>query len=160
MISYWPFSGESFADPMNAIPKAVFTRSKVIMEPDFKKGAAGLKIAGITKTVKEMKEQPGSAEHLADWKQALVIKGDLAVGINKLKKQPGKYLLAHGGSGFAQQLTALDLVDEYRLTTYPVALGKGMPLFGESVTPLDLELVQTHVFNSGAIGRVYSRKRG
>ncbi|MES2109345.1 MAG: dihydrofolate reductase family protein [Bacteroidota bacterium] len=160
MISYWPFSGESFAGPMNAIPKAVFTRSKVIMEPDFKKGAAGLKIAGITKTVKEMKEQPGSAEHLADWKQALVIKGDLAVGINKLKKQPGKYLLAHGGSGFAQQLTALDLVDEYRLTTYPVALGKGMPLFGESVTPLDLELVQTHVFNSGAIGRVYSRKRG
>lgn len=155
MISYWPFSDEVYSAPMNKIPKAVFTRHKVNMKPDYKKGVAGFKMAGISKTVKEMKENPGSAGYLTDWQEALVIKGDLAAGIKKLKQQPGNYILAHGGSGFAQALTALNLVDEYRLTTFPVALGEGMPLFGVASKPLELKLVQTHIFSNGVIGRVY-----
>ncbi|RWY47345.1 dihydrofolate reductase family protein [Mucilaginibacter gilvus] len=159
MISYWPFSDEIYAEPMNTIPKAAFTRHKVNMEPNFKKGVEGFKMAGIPKTVKQMKATPGCAENLAIWQNALVIKGDLAHGIEQLKQKPGKYILAHGGSGFAQALTALDLVDEYRLTTYPVALGEGMPLFGVSPKPLELTLMQTHIFSNGVIGRVYVPKR-
>lgn len=159
MMAYWPFSDNKFAWGMNAVPKGVYSRHRVNKEPDLRRGVAGFRSEGIHQTIKSMKEKPGSTEKLVSWKDALVLQGDLAEEINKLKMQPGRYLLAHGGAGFAQQLAALNLVDEYMLITYPVAIGQGMPLFGALTKPLELVPVNTHLFESGIIVRSYHPKK-
>jgi len=47
----------------------------------------------------------------------------------RMKQQPGKDIIAHGGAGFARSLAAAGLIDEYKLLVHPIALGKGLPLF-------------------------------
>jgi dihydrofolate reductase len=51
----------------------------------------------------------------ADWPQSTIASGDLADEISALKHQPGQDLIAWGGAAFAQSLSRLRLVDEYRL---------------------------------------------
>jgi dihydrofolate reductase len=55
--------------------------------------------------------------------------GDLAETINKLKSEPGKDMLAYGGATFVSSLIENDLIDEYYLLVYPVAIGKGKSIF-------------------------------
>ncbi len=90
----------------------------------------------------------------AGWGDTQIVRGDLAVEIAKLKREPGKDLLAHGGATFVQSLARDDLIDEYRLITHPVAVGGGFPLFKDLAAPLRLELVDTTAFKSASV-RVY-----
>ena len=128
---YWPASTDLLAAPMNEIPKIVFTR-----QPSLKMAAGGSPAA-------------------ASWAEAQIANGDLADGIARLKQQPGKDIVAHGGAGFAQSLTRLNLIDEYRLVVHPVALGAGLRLFAPLPQPLDLKLVSTSVFGSGVVAQIY-----
>jgi dihydrofolate reductase len=64
-------------------------------------------------------------------------------------------MLAWGGAAFAQSLSRLGLVDEYRLIHQPVALGEGLPLFKDLTEPLRLELVDAHTYSTGAALHVY-----
>jgi dihydrofolate reductase len=59
----------------------------------------------------------------AEWAETRIARGDLAEEIAALKREPGKEMLAWGGAAFAQSLSRLGLVDEYRLVLQPVALG-------------------------------------
>lgn len=90
-----------------------------------------------------------------DWADTRIARGDLATEISELKGQPGNELLAWGGAAFAQSLSRLGLVDEYRLILQPVALGAGLPLFNELATPLRLELVDAETYSTGAALHVY-----
>ena len=90
-----------------------------------------------------------------DWEGATIASGDLAEEIAHLKEQPGKEILAHGGASFAQSLSKLGLIDEYRLITHPVALGDGLRLFPELSKPLNLKLVDTKTFGTGVIVHIY-----
>jgi len=63
--------------------------------------------------------------------------------------------MAWGGAAFAQSLSRLGLVDEYRLIHQPVALGDGLPLFEGLAAPLLLEVVETHTYGTGATLAVY-----
>jgi dihydrofolate reductase len=85
----------------------------------------------------------------------LIASGDLKEEIIRLKQQPGKDILAHGGASFARSLASLGLVDEYKLLVHPVALGKGLPLFSALPKPLDLKLVSSTPFKGGAIAHIY-----
>ncbi len=60
---------------------------------------------------------------VADWPQSRIASGDTAAEIARLKAEPGGEIVAHGGARFAQSLTRLGLVDEYRLYVHPVATG-------------------------------------
>jgi dihydrofolate reductase len=91
----------------------------------------------------------------ADWADSRIARGDLADEIAKLKREPGKDMTAWGGAAFAQSLTRLRLVDEYRLVLQPVALGDGLPLFKGLSEPLRLELVDATTYNTGAALHVY-----
>lgn len=135
MAGYWPTSADTLAAPMNAIPKAVFTRQSAL---DLQAGRA-----------------PATDAAAASWAGAEVIRGDLAAQIARLKQQEGKDILAHGGAEFAQSLAAAGLIDEYRLVVHPVVLGQGKALFGQLAQPLDLELRSTTLFRSGASAQVY-----
>jgi dihydrofolate reductase len=91
----------------------------------------------------------------ADWADSRIARGDLAEEIATLKSEPGKDLLAWGGAAFAQSLSRLGLVDEYRLILQPVALGQGLPLFGDLSEPLPLELIEAQTYSTGASLHIY-----
>jgi dihydrofolate reductase len=130
---YWPTSTDPMAAPMNDIPKVVFTR-----QTSFDRRAA-----------------PEPSPAAASWASARIVNGDLAEEIQRLKQEPGKDILAHGGATFARSLVRLGLVDEYRLVVHPVALGSGVPLFSDLRQPMDLELISASQFRSGAVAHVY-----
>jgi dihydrofolate reductase len=151
MAAYWPTSTEPFAPPMNEIPKIVFTRTGL---------DAG---AATTRSLEDARAQAparvaASPEVLRGWTHPRVATGPLAEEIAKLKAEPGKDILAHGGAGFAQSLVQLDLVDEYRLAIHPVVLGRGLPLFTKAETRLALELVDVVRFPKGTVAHVYTRR--
>jgi dihydrofolate reductase len=156
MVAYWPTSSEPFAPPMNQIPKAVFSRGGI--RADVPRGdltTRALKDA----TLHHSTVIPQSASAIvpagAAWNEARIINGGLVEEIARLKQEPGKDILAHGGAGFAQSLAAHGLIDEYRLLTHPVALGRGKPLFANLPKPLDLKFKSSSTFDSGAIAHIY-----
>lgn len=154
MAAYWPSSAEPFAAPMNEIPKVVFSRKGALEVPRPELTTAALADATRIRGggSKPSADLPPSA---ASWVEARVADGDLAEEISRLKQQPGKEILAHGGARFAQSLVKLGLIDEYRLLVHPVALGSGLPLFAALPKSLDLQLVSTTAFSAGAVAHVY-----
>ncbi|MGI5321076.1 dihydrofolate reductase family protein [Actinomadura nitritigenes] len=74
----------------------------------------------------------------------------------KLKAEPGKDLVAAGGTQFMHSLIKLGVVDEYRLWVLPAATGKGAPLFPELDQPVNLRLVKSTAFPSGVLELVYT----
>ncbi len=153
MAAYWPTSTEPFAAPMNEIPKIVFSR-RGIARPGAESTTTALKNARAQHDGGPPKTCPTQAVE-DSWLNPTVLAGDLADEIARLKAQPGRDLLAHGGASFAQSLVQLGLVDEFRLLVHPVALGRGLPLFGTLTKPLDLRLVSTNRFGSGTMAHVY-----
>lgn len=80
---------------------------------------------------------------------------DAVAGIAELKaRADGGTILAHGGPGFAQSLTRLGLVDEFQLSTVPIAIGAGLSPFAGLEEPLKLEVVEEQRFRSGALAQV------
>ena len=63
----------------------------------------------------------------------------------------------HGGAEFAQGLSRLGLIDEYRLIVHPVVLAGGLPLFKHQH---DLKLLDARQFRGGAIALTYARAGG
>jgi dihydrofolate reductase len=91
----------------------------------------------------------------ADWPETRIARGDLAEEIERLKREPGKDLIAYGGARLDQALSRHGLVDEYRLMVQPAALGAGLPLFKDLPSPLQLELVDATTFPNGLAIHVY-----
>jgi dihydrofolate reductase len=91
----------------------------------------------------------------AEWQGSSIARGELADEIAALKQESGKDMLAWGGATFAQSLSRLGLVDEYRLILQPIALGAGLPLFKDLTAPLRLELVEAQTYATGAALHIY-----
>jgi dihydrofolate reductase len=139
MAAYWPSSADVLAAPMNQIPKVVFSRTGK---------------ATTTRALEDASRAVPIENAGASWEQPRVASGDLATEIARLKQEPGKDLMAHGGAGFARSLVASGLIDEYQLMVHPVALGRGLPIFSELVRPLALTGVSTTRFAGGAVAHV------
>jgi len=92
----------------------------------------------------------------AVWPESRIASGDTAHEIARLKQEPGGEIIAHGGTRFARSLIRLGLVDEYRLTVLPVAIGKGAPLFTSLARPVVLRLVTSTAFPSGILELAYT----
>lgn len=132
MAPYWPTSTDPFAAPMNAIPKAVFTKK-------------GFKPAAIPMAI-------------GNWAEAQVFDDDLAGDISELKAGQGKPILAIGGAEFIRNLIATGLVDEFLLVTHPVVLGAGLPIFDGLATAHYLKLIDVKVFPGGTVAHSYGVK--
>ena len=79
----------------------------------------------------------------AEW-NASIIEGDLADAVTALKRQSGNDLLIYGSGDLVDELTALGLIDEYRLMINPVVVGNGKRLFnGDTERTLRLDDTQT-----------------
>ncbi|QGH33456.1 dihydrofolate reductase [Gracilibacillus salitolerans] len=93
------------------------------------------------------------------WQYSRLANRDITEEISQLKQQSGNYILAHGGARFAQSLSRLGLIDEYRLIIHPVILGGGLPLFKNISDAIKLNLVNTRVFDTGAVLHTYQTIR-
>ena len=82
-------------------------------------------------------------EEPLEWINSTLIKGDVAEGVAELKEQPGKDILVYGSARLVRTLMEHDLIDEYRLMVYPVVVGKGKRLFGDTEETKALRLVDT-----------------
>ncbi len=94
----------------------------------------------------------------ADWNNSVILRGDLAAEVQRLKQQEGGDIIVHGSATLAQSLLRLDLVDHLRLLIYPVVLGTGIRLFADGIET-QLQLVRSQTFSSGVVGLVYERPR-
>lgn len=82
---------------------------------------------------------------------AMVISEDIEGEVRRIRKEDGKNILFCGGADLLRTFAALDLVDEYLLSVYPVLLGSGKPLFSEPAVPRKLRLLQKHKMASGIV---------
>jgi dihydrofolate reductase len=86
--------------------------------------------------------------------------GDVSAGIADLKARNDEgTVLVHGGPDFAKSLTRLGLVDEYQLSTIPIAIGAGHSPFAELDEHLKLDVVEEERFRSGALAQILVPKR-
>jgi len=93
----------------------------------------------------------------AEWGPAEIFGGDPRSAIADLKARPDEgTILVHGGPNF---LTRLDIVDEYQLTTVPIAIGAGRSRFAELQEHLKLNVVEEERFQSGALAQILVPKR-
>jgi dihydrofolate reductase len=81
---------------------------------------------------------------------ARLIKDNVVEEVGKLKEGEGKPI-GVGGATLAQTLLEAGLIDEFICMVHPVVVGSGKPMFMGIGARLDLELVETRVFNAGTV---------
>ncbi|MFC4334741.1 dihydrofolate reductase family protein [Salininema proteolyticum] len=89
------------------------------------------------------------------WNNSRPIDGELTEAVGKLKEQPGRDLQVHGSPTMAQHLLGAGLVDELRVLTFPVVLGKGKRLFEPGTKPSAWTLESVARTPSGVQAQVY-----
>jgi len=93
----------------------------------------------------------------AEWNNSTVLKGDLREAVSKARDETDGDLLVAGSGQLVQDLIENDLVDELRLMVFPVILGSGKRLFGETSDKKSLRLVDSKVVGDGVAILIYQR---
>lgn len=94
----------------------------------------------------------------AAWRNSTLISGDVVEAVRALKAQPGKNIAIDGSSVLIHTLAQNDLIDEYHLIIYPVALGGGKKVFPDG-TRLNLRLVEARPLPTGVVLTRYTVER-
>jgi dihydrofolate reductase len=94
------------------------------------------------------------------WGPVTVIADDVVNRIAALKQEDGDDILVAGSRTLVQTLLANDLADEYRLMMFPVVLGSGKRLFGDTDAATTLRLVSSQALESGTVILTYEPARG
>jgi dihydrofolate reductase len=90
-----------------------------------------------------------------EWNNSTVLKGDVAEEVGKLRQEQDGDIVVHGSAQLVQTLIENDLVDEFRLMVFPVVLGSGKRLFGETSDKKPLQLVESKVVGDGVAILIY-----
>jgi dihydrofolate reductase len=90
-----------------------------------------------------------------EWGPSVLIEGDAAEGVAKLREADGPELQVHGSGSLAQTLIHHGLVDEYRLWVFPLVIGLGKRLFADGTIPAALRLVDSKVSATGVFIGTY-----
>src|ERR1700723_3238207 len=77
------------------------------------------------------------------WSNSTVLKVDVVDEVTKLKQELDGEILVYASYQLGRTLIEHDLVDELRLVVYPVVLGAGERLFGETREQKPLRLLHT-----------------
>src|SRR4051794_35928806 len=95
----------------------------------------------------------------ADWNNSTVLKGDLVGAVSKLTKEVDGDIVVHGSRQLVQALQENDLIDELRLMVFPVVLGSGKRLFGDTSDKKRLRLSGSKTVGDGVAILIYQPAR-
>lgn len=93
------------------------------------------------------------------WSNSVVLKGDVVDEVSKLKRELGGDILVYASYQLARTLFEHDLVDELRLVVFPVLLGTGERLFGETSDKKPMRLLDTRTVGDGLAFLTYELVR-
>jgi dihydrofolate reductase len=93
----------------------------------------------------------------AEWNNTTVLKGDVVEEASKLRQGFDGDIVVHGSAQLVQTLVEHDLVDELRLMVFPVVLGSGKRLFGETSDKKPLRLADSKMVGDGIAILTYER---
>jgi dihydrofolate reductase len=130
-IPYWQNTLTKPDDPMHEVAERIVSAKKVV----------------FTKTLDK-----------SEWNNTELAKGNLTDEIKKLKSQGGKDIMVYGGSSFVSALIKEGLIDEFHFFVNPVALGKGVPVFGQVNNFQQLKLKKSITYDSGIVMLNYQPK--
>jgi dihydrofolate reductase len=91
----------------------------------------------------------------ANWKNSFLLKDNIVKEINKLKEQDGPELQVHGSGNLIKTLANDNLVNLFKIWTFPVIVGRCKQLCGEGTNASSLKLVDVKSSNSGVIIATY-----
>jgi dihydrofolate reductase len=92
-----------------------------------------------------------------EWNNSTVLEGDVPRAVAALKDARSGEIQVHGSCGLLQTLIEHDLIDEYRLWTFPVLIGSGKRLFDTGTIPAGLELLDSTTSSTGVVINRYRR---
>ena len=92
-----------------------------------------------------------------EWNNSILLEGDVPSAVAALKDSRSGEIQVHGSCGLLQTLIQHDLIDEYRLWTFPVLLGSGKRLFEAGTIPAGLELIGSTTSSTGVVINRYRR---
>ena len=93
------------------------------------------------------------------WTNVTVLKGNVADEVSKLKQELDGDIVVYASYQLGHTLLEHDLVDEVRLVLYPVVLGAGERLFGETSGNKPMRLVDTKTIGDGLVFLTYQPVR-
>jgi dihydrofolate reductase len=119
-----------------------------------------------------MKDEAGFAEKMnsmpkyvvsstlqeATWSNSTILSGDFAEEVGRLKERVEGSILVAGSAQLVQGLVEHDLLDELRLMVFPVLLGSGKRLFGETSREHRLRLTESGKVGEGIATLVFERR--
>ena len=93
------------------------------------------------------------------WGNGTVLKGDAVDEVARLRQELAGDIVVYASRQLVHTLMEHDLVDELRLTVYPVVLGTGERLFGETSDKTPLRLAGARTIGKGLAYLTYERAR-
>jgi dihydrofolate reductase len=90
-----------------------------------------------------------------EWSNSTVVGGDVPEAVSEVKERHDGDIVVHGSRQLVQELIERDLVDELRLMMFPVVLGTGKRLFGDTTEMKPLKLVESKTVGDGVAILVY-----
>lgn len=93
------------------------------------------------------------------WNNSTVLKGDVVNEVSKLKQELVGDIVVYASFQLLRTLLEHDLVDELRLMIYPVVLGTGERLFGETNDKKPMRLIDTQTVGEGVVFLTYQPVR-
>jgi len=94
-----------------------------------------------------------------EWTNSTVLKGDVLNEVSRLKRQLGGGIVVPGSIQLVRTLIEHALVDELRLMIYPIVLGDGKRLFGETRDKMAMRLVDRRTLDDDLVYLTYQRVR-
>ena len=93
-----------------------------------------------------------------DWNNTTVLEGNLVEAVRKLKDEFDGAIQVPGSKQLVDVLVENDLVDQINLMIFPVVLGTGKRVFGETSDKKALRLVESKAVGEGVVILVYERR--
>jgi dihydrofolate reductase len=93
------------------------------------------------------------------WNNSTVLKGDVVKEVSELKQQLNGDIVVYASFQLVRTLIEHDLVDELRLMIYPVVLGAGERLFGETSDKKPMHLIDIRTVGDGLAFLTYEPPR-
>jgi len=97
----------------------------------------------------------------ADWERTTINRGDLVAEVERLKSEGNGYIIVTGRSGITRTLLEHDLIDEFRISVFPMLLGQGSRMFDfdDVGKTKELDLISCQPGTNGVVVLRYRRRR-